>query len=149
AQSWLFCVSLFVCVVLRKKGRILEVDFDGDGVVLVDSDLWLLKICRQSVKLHQDEAILPPLIQVTGLCQSGKMRSLTASELTTLSDYCELPSTVDRATDLLRMLLLEAVTSKGGSVDPGDRLVNASSNGNLQEVREILEAHPGKVFFCV
>ena len=47
------------------------------------------------------------------------------------------------------MLLLEAVTSNGGSVDPGDRLVNASSNGNLQEVREILEAHPGKVFFCV
>ena len=77
------------------------------------------------------------------------MRSLTASESTTLSDYCEPPSTVDRATDLLRMLLLEAVTSKGGSVDPGDRLVNASSNGNLQEVREILEAHPGKVFFCV
>ena len=66
ARSWLFCVSLFVCVVLRKKGRILEVDFDGDAVVLVDSDLWLLKICRQSVKLHQDEAILPPLIQVTG-----------------------------------------------------------------------------------
>ena len=66
AQSGLFCVSLFVCVVLRKKGRILEVDFDGDAVVLVDSDLWLLKICRQSVKLHQDEAILPPLIQVTG-----------------------------------------------------------------------------------
>ena len=59
-------VSLFVCVVLRKKGRILEVDFDGDAVVLVDSDLWLLKICRQSVKLHQDEAVLPPLIQVTG-----------------------------------------------------------------------------------
>ena len=66
AQSGLFCVSLFVCVVLRKKGRILEVDFDGDAVVLVDSDLWFLKICRQSVKLHQDEAILPPLIQVTG-----------------------------------------------------------------------------------
>ena len=41
-------------------------DFDGDAVVLVDSDLWLLKICRQAVKLHQDEAILPPLIQVTG-----------------------------------------------------------------------------------
>ena len=59
-------MSLFVCVVLRKKGRILEVDFDGDAVVLVASDLWLLKICRQSVKLHQDEAILPPLIQVTG-----------------------------------------------------------------------------------
>ena len=59
-------MSLFVCVVLRKKGRILEVDFDGDAVVLVDSDLWLLKICRQSVKLHQDAAILPPLIQVTG-----------------------------------------------------------------------------------
>ena len=66
AQSGLFCVSLFVCVVLRKKGRILEVNFDGDAVVLVDSDLWLLKICRQSVKLHQDEAILLPLIQVTG-----------------------------------------------------------------------------------
>ena len=47
------------------------------------------------------------------------------------------------------MLLLEAVTSKGGSVDPGDIFVNASSNGNLQEVREILDAHPGKVFFCV
>ena len=46
-------------------------------------------------------------------------------------------------------MLLEAVASKGGSVDPGDRLVNASSNGNLQEVREILEAHPGKVFFGV
>ena len=69
--------------------------------------------------------------------------------MTTLSDYCEPPSTVDRATDLLRMLLLEAVTSKGGSVDAGDRFVNASSNGNLQEVREILDAHPGKVFFCV
>ena len=41
-------------------------NFDGDAVVLVDSDLWLLKICRQSVKLHQDEAILLPLIQVTG-----------------------------------------------------------------------------------
>ena len=77
------------------------------------------------------------------------MRSLTASELNTLSDYREPPSTVDRATDLLRMLLLEAVTSKGGSVDAGDRFVNASSNGNLQEVREILDAHPGKVFFCV
>ena len=47
------------------------------------------------------------------------------------------------------MLLLEAVTSKGGSVDAGDRFVNASSNGNLQEVCEILDAHPGKVFFCV
>ena len=77
------------------------------------------------------------------------MRSLTTSELTTLSDYREPPSTVDRATDLLRMLLLEAVTSNGGGVDTGDKLVNASSNGNLQEVREILEAHPGKVFFCV
>lgn len=68
--------------------------------------------------------------------------------MTTLSDYCEPPSTVDGATDLLRMLL-EAVASKGGSVDPGDRLVNASSSGKLQEVREILEAHPGKVFFGV
>ena len=76
------------------------------------------------------------------------MQSLTAL-LTSLSDCCEPLSTVDRATDLLRMLLFEAVTSKGGSDDPGDRLVNASSNGNLQEVREILEAHPGKVFFCV
>ena len=76
------------------------------------------------------------------------MRSLTAL-LTSLSDYCEPLSTVDQATDLFRMLLFEAVTSIGGSDDPGDRLVNASSNGNLQEVREILEAHPGKVFFCV
>ena len=59
-------MSLFVCVVLRRKGGILDVDFDGDAVVLVDSDLWLLKIFRQAVKLHQDEAILPPLIQVTG-----------------------------------------------------------------------------------
>ena len=42
------------------------------------------------------------------------------------------------------MLLLEAVL-KGGGTDPGDRLVNASSNGNFQDVREILEANPGKV----
>ena len=41
------------------------------------------------------------------------------------------------------MLLLDAVL-KGG-VDPGDRLVNASSNGNFQSVREILEANPDKV----
>jgi len=42
------------------------------------------------------------------------------------------------------MLLLDALL-KGSSVDPGDRLVNASSNGNFQDVREILEANPGKV----
>jgi len=40
------------------------------------------------------------------------------------------------------MLLLGAAI-RGG--DPGDRLVNASSNGNLQDVREILEANPDKV----
>ena len=34
---------------------------------------------------------------------------------------------------------------KGGGGDPGDRLVNASSNGNFQTVREILEANPDKV----
>ena len=42
------------------------------------------------------------------------------------------------------MLLQEAVTEGGGS-EPGDRLVNASSNGNFQDVREILEANPSKV----
>ena len=50
----------------------------------------------------------------------------------------------DETTELLKMLLQEAVTEGGGS-EPGDRLVNASSNGNFQEVREILEANPGKV----
>lgn len=50
----------------------------------------------------------------------------------------------DKASELLKMLLLEAVM-KGGGGDPGDRLVNASSNGNFQAVREILEANPDKV----
>ena len=52
-------------------------------------------------------------------------------------------STADKL-DLLRMLLLGAALRDGGG-DPGDRLVNASSNGNLQDVREILEANPDKV----
>ena len=42
------------------------------------------------------------------------------------------------------MLLLDAMF-KGAAGDPGDRLVNASSMGNFQNVREILEAHPDKV----
>ena len=46
------------------------------------------------------------------------------------------------------MLLLGAAL-KGGGGDPGDRLVNASSSGNLQEVREILEANPDKVKFLI
>ena len=50
----------------------------------------------------------------------------------------------DKTAYLLKTLLLQAVI-KGGSSEPGDRLVNASSNGNFQEVREILEANPGKV----
>ncbi|CAH3156860.1 unnamed protein product, partial [Porites lobata] len=105
---------------LGKEGRILEVDSDGDAVVLVDSDLWLLN---------------PAALE--DMSEGGEATSRRGNTSPT--------SPVDRATDLLRMLLLEAVTSKGGSVDPGDRLVNASSNGNLQEVREILEAHPGKI----
>ncbi|CAH3156852.1 unnamed protein product [Porites lobata] len=105
---------------LGKEGRILEVDSDGDAVVLVDSDLWLLN---------------PAALE--DMSEGG--------EATSRRGDTSPSSPVDRATDLLRMLLLEAVTSKGGSVDPGDRLVNASSNGNLQEVREILEAHPGKI----
>ena len=42
------------------------------------------------------------------------------------------------------MLLLGAAL-KGSGGDPGDRLVNASSSGNLQDVREVLEANPDKV----
>ena len=42
------------------------------------------------------------------------------------------------------MLLLGAAI-RGGGGDPGDRLVNASSGGNLQDVREILDANPDKV----
>lgn len=42
------------------------------------------------------------------------------------------------------MLVLGAA-ARGGGGDPGDRLVNASSNGNFQDVREILEANPDKV----
>ena len=42
------------------------------------------------------------------------------------------------------MLLLDAMF-KGAAGDPGDRLVNASSIGNVPNVREILEAHPDKV----
>ena len=34
---------------------------------------------------------------------------------------------------------------RGGGGDPGDRLVNASLIGNLQDVREILEANHDKV----
>lgn len=105
---------------LGKEGRILEVDSDGDAVVLVDSDLWLLN---------------PAALE--DMSEGGEATSRRGDTSPT--------KPVDRATDLLRMLLLEAVTSKGGSIDPGDRLVNASSNGNLQEVREILEAHPGKI----
>ena len=41
-------------------------------------------------------------------------------------------------------MLRKAVIEGGGS-EPEDRLVNASSNGNFQDVREILEANPGKV----
>ena len=59
------------------------------------------------------------------------------------SYYLWLVSTADKL-DLLRMLLLGAALRDGGG-DPGDRLVNASSNGNLQDVREILEANPDKV----
>ena len=50
----------------------------------------------------------------------------------------------DKTADLLKLLLLQGVI-KGGGSEPGARLVNASSNGNFQEVREILEANPGKV----
>ena len=57
-----------------------------------------------------------------------------------LSDLCS----GDQAAELLKMLLLEAVL-KGGGGEPGDRLVTASSNGNIQSVREILEANPDKV----
>ena len=57
-----------------------------------------------------------------------------------LSDLCS----GEHAAELLKMLLLEAVM-KGGGGDPGDRLVTASSNGNSQNVREILEANPDKV----
>ena len=53
-------------------------------------------------------------------------------------------SEVDNRDDHLKMLLLEAAF-KGSGVDPGDRLVNASLSGNLQDVREILEANPDKV----
>ena len=53
-------------------------------------------------------------------------------------------SEVDNLDDHLKMLLLEAAL-KGRGVDPGDRLVSASSNGNLQDVVEILEANPDKV----
>ena len=49
------------------------------------------------------------------------------------------------------MLLLGAALrgGGGGGGDPGDRLVNASSSGNLQDVREILEANPDKVTFLI
>ena len=50
--------------------------------------------------------------------------------------------------DRLKMLLLRAAI-RGGKGDPGDRLVNASSNGNLQNVREILEANPDKVMLLI
>ncbi|XP_073251415.1 E3 ubiquitin-protein ligase MIB2-like isoform X2 [Porites lutea] len=118
-QSWVFHPQA-ITKALGKEGRILEVDSDGDAVVLVDSDLWLLN---------------PAALE--DISEGGEATSRRGDTSPT--------NPVDRATDLLRMLLLEAVSSKGGSVDPGDRLVNASSNGNLQEVREILEAHPGKI----
>ena len=53
-------------------------------------------------------------------------------------------SEVDNLDDHLKMLMLEAALN-GSGVDPGDRLVSASSNGNLQDVVEILEANPDKV----
>ena len=35
------CISSFLIQALGKEGKILEVDSDGDAVVLVGSDLWL------------------------------------------------------------------------------------------------------------
>ena len=57
-------------------------------------------------------------------------------------------SAAENLDDLLKMLLLGAAL-RGGGGDPGDRLVNASSNGNLQDVREILEANPEKVTLSI
>ena len=58
-------------------------------------------------------------------------------------------SAAENLDDLLKMLLLGVGALRGGGGDPGDRLVNASSNGNLQDVREILEANPDKVTLSI
>lgn len=105
---------------LGKEGKILEVDSDGDVVVVVGTDLWLFN--------------------------PAALEDLTGGEATARRGEVATGSPADKLTelqDLLKMMLVEA-TMKSGS-NPGDRLVNASSNGNLQEVREILEANPDKI----
>lgn len=105
---------------LGKEGKILEVDSDGDVVVMVATDLWLFN--------------------------PAALEDLTGGEATSRQGEVPTGSPADKLTELqglLKMMLVEAA-KKGGS-DPGDRLVNASSTGNLQEVRELLEANPGKI----
>lgn len=108
---------------LGKEGKILEVDSDGDAVVLVGTDLWLFN--------------------------PAALEHLSGGEASSRRGETSPSSPDDAATRLFRMMLLDAVLKGGaggaGGADPGDRLVNASSNGNFQDVREILEAHPDKI----
>lgn len=103
---------------LGKEGVILEVDSDGDAVVMVGANLWLFN----------PEAL----------------EDLTDGEASVRRNDTPAGATGNDSSSLLQMLLLDAML-KGAAGDPGDRLVNASSSGNFQNVREILEAHPDKI----
>ncbi|XP_015747588.1 PREDICTED: E3 ubiquitin-protein ligase MIB1-like [Acropora digitifera] len=103
---------------LGKEGVILEVDSDGDVVVLVGANLWLFN----------PEAL----------------EDLTDGEAPVRRNDTPAGATGNDSSSLLHMLFLDAML-KGAAGDAGDRLVNASSIGNFQNVREILEAHPDKI----
>lgn len=99
--------------------------------------------CLQSFYLRSKSSLFLKTCWLFLLLGFGFYDFITSFWTTFLSDLFSEADKLTELQDLLKMMLVEA-TMKSGS-DPGDRLVNASSNGNLQEVREILEANPDKV----
>ncbi|KAJ7358991.1 E3 ubiquitin-protein ligase mib2 [Desmophyllum pertusum] len=153
--------SMAQCV--GKIGKISKIDDDGDVQISYGLQSWVFHPdvvtkmpsfqSGDQVRVFNDKQLVQNLQQGHGGWNEsmevalGKqaLEDMSGGEATSRRGETTPESPAKELHDLLQALLMGAVLKGGSAGDPGDRLVNASSSGNLQDVREILEANPDKI----